>query len=75
MLNYIYDARSSSHKHMHHGQRYGPSFETNATNVVVQVGSTATIDCKINLLQDNAVSRVRGVPPWPAWSPYPSGTL
>lgn len=56
MLNYIYDARSSAHKHMHHNQRFGPTFETNATSMTVQVGNTATIDCKISLLQDNAVS-------------------
>ncbi|XP_034238783.1 tapasin-related protein-like [Thrips palmi] len=58
MLNYIYDARSSAHKHMHHNQRFGPTFETNATSMTVQVGNTATIDCKISLLQDNAVSWV-----------------
>ncbi|KAJ1528342.1 hypothetical protein ONE63_006762 [Megalurothrips usitatus] len=58
MLNYIYDARSSAHKHMHHSQRFGPTFETNATSITVQIGSTATIDCKISLLQDNAVSWV-----------------
>ncbi|KAK3926096.1 Disks large-like protein 1 [Frankliniella fusca] len=56
MLNYIYDARSSAHKHMHHSQRFGPMFETNTTSITVQIGSTASIDCKISLLQDNAVS-------------------
>ncbi|KAE8743512.1 hypothetical protein FOCC_FOCC010899, partial [Frankliniella occidentalis] len=58
MLNYIYDARSSAHKHMHHSQRFGPMFETNTTSITVQIGSTASIDCKISLLQDNAVSWV-----------------
>ena len=60
MLNYIYDARSSAHKHLHHNQRFGPNFETNTTNITVQIGSTATIDCKISLLQDNAVSHKTG---------------
>lgn len=58
MLNYIYDARSNAHKHMHHSQRFGPLFENNATNITVQIGNAATIDCKISLLQDNAVSCV-----------------
>ncbi|XP_071449925.1 zwei Ig domain protein zig-8-like [Hetaerina americana] len=63
MLGYIFDAHSSLKQHHHHDHRWGPHFEgveaINCTNITVQVGSTASLNCRISLLQDKTVSWVR----------------
>lgn len=63
MLGYIFDTHSNLNKHHHHDHKWGPHFEevelgTNATNITVQVGSTANLNCRISLLQDKTVSSV-----------------
>ncbi|PNF22814.1 hypothetical protein B7P43_G02530 [Cryptotermes secundus] len=64
MLGYIFDTHSNLNKHHHHDHKWGPHFEevelgANATNITVQVGSTANLNCRISLLQDKTVSWVR----------------
>ncbi|XP_046400785.1 uncharacterized protein LOC124167051 [Ischnura elegans] len=63
MLGYIFDTHSSLKQHHHHDHRWGPHFEgveaINCTNITVQVGSTASLNCRISLLQDKTVSWVR----------------
>ncbi|KAJ9596090.1 hypothetical protein L9F63_012719, partial [Diploptera punctata] len=64
MLGHIFDAHSSLNKHYHHDHKWGPHFEemelgANATNITVQAGRTANLDCRISLLQDKTVSWVR----------------
>jgi hypothetical protein len=61
MLGYIFDTHSNLNKHHHHDHKWGPHFEevqlgANATNITVQVGSTANLNCRISLLQDKTVS-------------------
>jgi hypothetical protein len=61
MLGYIFDTHSTLNKHHHHDHKWGPHFEevelgANATNITVQVGSTANLNCRISLLQDKTVS-------------------
>lgn len=63
MLGYIFDTHSNLNKHHHHDHKWGPHFEevelgANATNITVQVGSTANLNCRISLLQDKTVSLV-----------------
>lgn len=64
MLGYIFDTHSNLNKHHHHDHKWGPHFEevelgTNATNITVQVGSTANLNCRISLLQDKTVGSFR----------------
>ncbi|XP_049836254.1 uncharacterized protein LOC126281380 isoform X1 [Schistocerca gregaria] len=61
LLAHIFDTHSPANKHHHHDHRWGPHFEDdglNVTNVTVQVGDTAVLNCKISLLQDKVVSWV-----------------
>ncbi|KAK7790826.1 hypothetical protein R5R35_008607 [Gryllus longicercus] len=64
LLGYIFDVHSPLNKHYHHDRHLGPHFDevehgANATNITVQVGSTANLNCRIILLQDKTVSWVR----------------
>ncbi|XP_021928649.1 uncharacterized protein LOC110834119 [Zootermopsis nevadensis] len=57
MLGYIFDTHSNLNKHHHHDHKWGPHFEevelgANATNMTVQVGNTANLNCRISFLQD-----------------------
>ena len=63
MLGYIFDTHSNLNKHHHHDHKWGPHFEevelgANSTNITVQVGSTANLNCRISLLQDKTVSLI-----------------
>jgi hypothetical protein len=57
LLGYIFDTHINI-KHHHHDHRWGPHFEevSNSTNMTVKVGSSATMNCRISLLQDKTVS-------------------
>ncbi|XP_065350932.1 uncharacterized protein LOC135946578 [Cloeon dipterum] len=60
LLGYIFDTHMNI-KHHHHDHRWGPHFEevSNSTNMTLKIGSTATMNCRISLLQDKTVSWVR----------------
>ncbi|KDR14869.1 hypothetical protein L798_11009, partial [Zootermopsis nevadensis] len=64
MLGYIFDTHSNLNKHHHHDHKWGPHFEevelgANATNMTVQVGNTANLNCRISFLQDKTVEALR----------------
>ncbi|XP_049809934.1 uncharacterized protein LOC126252963 [Schistocerca nitens] len=51
------------HHHHHHQHDWGPHVESSeAGNVSVRIGQTATLDCRVQLLHDKTVSWVRRRP-------------